>query len=209
MHTRRALIISLLFTLVLLLTVLQDHQRGEPQTLLARDAPDMYMADAEIIQFNTAGRVARKIHAARVSHYPLDDRTEISEPRVTLYNQDALPDQQATWQIAARLGKLLPGQAENPDTLELYERVVAKRQKAGGSGLQISGHAMKIIPELNRLETDQPVVIQDSGSRTLAAGLKAYLNDERLLLYSSGEQRVHTTLMPSHDRQDRQTALER
>lgn len=192
---RTALIAALLIGLGLLLASLQDQQDREPYIERDENSPDTYILDGEITQFDAKGQVARSIVAKRLTHYPLNDVTELLAPRITLYRTGAEGAQ--PWHISAGSGKLFHRQAGRPERLELHDSFVAEMKQPWARSLHIEGQSIVIIPDQEYVLSQGSVMITGPDFRTLAGSLEAWLGEERLLLQSSDAQQVETTLLLS------------
>jgi len=83
--------------------------------------------------------------------------------------------------------------------VELWEKVLAIQEDTNGNFLSIRTDSLTVYPEKDFAETDQKVYIDDNTGRTVAAGMKAYLEEGRFIFYSSHSQRVKTILLPTFD----------
>lgn len=195
MNTR--LLIACGMTIITILLLLAIEQRAPTDAAsITRNDPDLFMTGAEVIEFDTRGQVARTLAAERFTHFPLTDITTLQAPAMTLFDEAGSPGD-APWQLDADLGRILPRDRHRAETIELWQSVRALQKRADGNQISIVSDSMTVVPADNYLETDDPVAIKDRDSHTTAAGMRGYLNRGRFMFYSTDDQRVQTTLLPT------------
>lgn len=168
-----------------------EHEpRKEPT---ARNDPDQYLVDADVIQFNQNGQKAHELKAERMTHFPLTDVTTLKAPNLTLYSESKT----APWSIVARNGRLLPKSPLRDESVELWDTVVASRKRADGSFIHIKSKSLTVFPRKNYAETTDKVFIDNNSGTTSAGAMKAYLDPGRYEFFSRNGQRVNTVLFPT------------
>ena len=187
----------LLFSLALLFAIATNwivdrEEQGSDVAASGRNDPDMYMLDANITQFSLTGDRQHDIQASRMTHFPLTDMTALITPRIRLF----AVRQDQPWRITADNGRLLPSSQLRDEMVELWDNVLAARADQSGHVVTIRTASLTVIPDQDYAETDQPVVIEDIGGSTSAAGMKAYLRQGKYEFFSSSQKRVLTTLLP-------------
>mgnify|MGYP001182967229 FL=1 len=167
----------------------QDSVVVEQETTQSpKSEPDLYMINAKITQFDTAGQVHHRIQAERFTHFPLTDITTLRMPNVILYSEGESP-----WQIDSREGQILPGRTDD-DIVELWDEVLAKQTTADGRFVHIRTEFLTIIPSDDYAETDRIVTIDDNNGTTTAAGMVAHFSPGRFQFFSKENQRVDTVI---------------
>ena len=195
MLTSRTII---LFCLILLFAVgtnlfVEQSNNSYANPVFAKNDPDLYMLNALITQFTKTGSRQHKIRAERLTHFPLTDITTLKMPTMTMYSdqKDSKP-----WDIRADHGRLLPKVQVREEIIELWQQVLARQIDNDGNFINIQTDSLTVYPEMDYLETDQTVRIDDNSGRTIAGGMKAYLQQGRFVFFSSDDQRVTTILLP-------------
>lgn len=177
--------------------ILDQDQMAEPeQAQLNRNDPDLYMRNAEIVQFTKVGTRQHRIAAERFTHFPLTNITTLKKPDVTVYAKDA---EDNPWDIIANNGRLLPKVLFRDEIVELWDNVLAIQTDPRGNFINIQTDSLTVYPATDYAETDQKVIIDDNTGRTTAAGMKAYFEEGRFLFFSRGKERVRTILLPEFD----------
>lgn len=194
----RATLVALLLLLAIATSNFIDTQSGSSSTDPATHTPDLYMINAAITQFSPIGQPQHDITAIRMNHYPLTNVTTLTAPDLNLYNQTG----NAPWQIEATEGRMLPKALLREQTVELWDDVLALQARRDGEFISIRTESLRVLPDSDYAETQDRVIIDDTGSRTVAAGMQAFLSTNRFVFDSDDMQRVHTILLP-RDQQDR------
>ena len=218
-------ILALGVLLILIAGIGEDRARSTPARVTATsDAdlgePDLFMETAEISQFGSSGELAYRIRAINIVHYPDDDHTLLSAPRLTLYRADEPP-----WEISAERGRIIGGtglldagalssqgdRAEpGRETVHLSDDVVIQRQRPGEGFIELRTSYLTLLPGREYAETQRPVIIDTESGRTTAEGLRANLAAGTIFLGAPGlaspdlespdlatrASRVRTTIFP-------------
>lgn len=195
MITNRTVILLILIVAVGFATsLLMDvSEPDEEPGVQARNDPDIYMVNAEVTQFDKSGGIRHRINATRMTHFPLTDVTTLKVPNLHLYSAG----RQAPWDIIASNGRLLPKVQLREEIVELWDQVLATREKAEGDFVNIQTDNLTVYPDRNYAETNTRVVIDNASGRTESAGgMKAYLDEGKFEFFSGGGERVRTVLAP-------------
>lgn len=158
-----------------------------------RNDPDLYMLNATINQFDTAGELQHRISANRFTHFPLTDLTTMVQPELTLGEVD----QSNPWEITARQGRLLPESNYREEIVELWTQVLAEKSGISGHFINIQTESLTVYPARDYAETDEKVYIDNQNGRTTAAGMKAYFDTGKFQFFSRGAERVTTIFLPN------------
>lgn len=155
--------------------------------------PDLYMLNATISQFGSAGELQHRITANRFTHFPLTDLTTMKSPALALgRTQDANP-----WEITSIEGRILPSSDYREEIVELWSDVLASQSGNGSAFVNLRTNSLTIYPARDFAETDEQVIITNQSGRTTAVGMKAFLNIGKFMLYSTPEHRVTTLFLPN------------
>ena len=104
------------------------------------------------------------------------DITLIDTPKLDLYRGTELP-----WKVTSQRAEVSPGGVE----VELIDDVRIARTDAKNRPTIITSSRMTVIPDKEYAQTEQAVRIVAANGVTTAQGMKAYLNDGRMLLQSN------------------------
>lgn len=160
---------SSLFPLLMLLLLAaltfwlnQVVQRDMPRAPLRHD-PDYWVERFELRRFDPAGKLQHTLVAEKLLHYPDDDTTIVTAPRITYHRQPRTD-------ISARLAYINRDGRE----IDLVDEVRAVRQGALKSSppTVLETRTMKIFPDEERAGTTDPVVITQGESVINGRGLE-------------------------------------
>jgi len=191
---------NLIFLVLVLIVAVATNYMSENETLIteqptfAKNDPDLYMLKANILQYTNEGAKQHRIKADRLTHFPLTDITTLVEPNMVLYPTERRPD---PWDITSRHGRLLPKVQVRDEVVELWDHVLAVRNAGNGKFIQIQTQSLTIYPDKDYAETNQKVFIDENSGRTIAGGMKAYLNEGKFYFSSSQDTRVRTIMLPA------------
>lgn len=137
---------------------------------------DFYLSKAEVVSYNSQGKMNYQINAEQFNHFPHNDTTMILAPDMMLYRDNG------TSHIVAQYGKLLPG---NED-LELWDDVVMiSRSLKGQQSGRLDTDFITLYSNQEIASTSRPVKIVTPTGATTAQGMKAYLQQDRIELLSN------------------------
>ena len=156
----------------------------EPDLLIVTDppvqVPDFFVENFVTTIRDEEGRPRQRIEAVYMAHFPETGTRELTWPRLTMYRGDAIP-----WQARSERGWL----SASGDVMLLQGEVVIWRNGVNGKQrIEIETRDLRVLPETDYGETDQPVVITTRHSRSRGVGMRAWLEKGRLQLLSQ----VHT-----------------
>jgi len=170
--------------------ILNSDASTNSQEQVFGNQPDLYLLNASISQFNPKGNLDSVIAAEKFTHYPLTDVTTLKQPNVKLYSLD----NSQPWNIASENGRLLSLSKYRREVVELWDGVQAARFGGNQQALSFQTENLIVYPGEHLVECDQKVVISNATSETTAGGMQARFDIGRFKLYSSGNQRVVTTI---------------
>ncbi len=128
----------------------------------AATEPDVVMTRFTLERFDRAGRLKLRIEGAEMRHYPDTDRIEIEQARILAY----APDGRTTRAVAGQVRGLGDG---SELFLEGGAEVVST--DAQGNPVVVRGETLKAFVLLDRLQSPQPVLVQQGGAEMRASGL--------------------------------------
>lgn len=151
---------------------------GDRQTQPAGtdSAIDFYVLGARTVQYQDDGKLHYRMTADKLEHLKASDITLVSQPQLDLYRGSELP-----WKVTSQRAEVSPGGTE----VELIDDVRIARTDAKGRPTIITSSRMTVIPDQEYAQTKQAVRIVAANGVTTAQGMKAYLNDGRMLLLSN------------------------
>ena len=172
----------LIVPLLLLAIVIRDWVETTPETIEVEDTIDMsatksdyYLEEFSTRKFDGSGNIEYEVTGQTLAHYPIDDRSEITQPSVVLH-RDAVQ-----WTIDSKIGQLL----KNPSVFTLQGDVVLKRESTSNEVLTIRTEEISILTDENEVKTDKPIEIVAETWQLSAIGLQSSLNEGKLNLLSS------------------------
>lgn len=129
-----------------------------------RHDPDVIVGNFHATTMDRDGVPRYFMTAQQLRHYPDNDSTELDAPRITLRKQ-ASPDVLMTAQRGEISGK--------GDTVVLRDEVSVERQAAANlAATTLHTRYLRVLPEQNLADTDQPVTILSNTDTVHAVGLE-------------------------------------
>ena len=130
---------------------------------------DYYLRDLDFTTFSEQGQPARRLQAPELRHYPDDDTTELDRPRLVIYKDEGPP-----WRVRSETGWVSP----DGERVHLRGEVVIEREAAPGvRPMHIVTRDVRVEPERDYAETDEPVTVTSREDRIDAVGMQAWLRD--------------------------------
>ena len=112
----------------------------------------------------------------KLEHVKASDITLLSNPDLLLYRGNVQP-----WHVQSSRGEVAP----NGKEVELIDNVRVARTDAKGRPTILTSSRLTVFPDKEYAQTQQAVRIEAANGVTTAQGMKAYLNDGRMLLLSN------------------------
>lgn len=170
----------ILMGLLALLTLWLDQTVQDPQSRLAqnsRHAQDYWIENFQAQQLGKDGLPLNKLTAAKMSHFPDNDTSELLEPRFI-----SLDKSRAPVEIRASRG-LLAGRGEEV----LFSGNVEVRREAhmDRDWLTLSTDFLQVEPDKQFAKTHRPVTIRTPGTVVTATGMEMDNKSQILKLLSS------------------------
>ncbi|NKC15933.1 MAG: LPS export ABC transporter periplasmic protein LptC [Gammaproteobacteria bacterium] len=166
-----ALLLLLAITSGVLLRQFEDgHSLGPGEE---RATPDFFMEDFISTIMSPSGIPLRTLSAKRLDHYPDTQTNHLEAPYLVLHYGE-----QPAWHVRSERGWVYES-----GLVALLGKVHAWRDTdAGERAIDIHTWDMRILPEQEFGETDQPVTIITRTQTSRGMGMRAYLAESRLEL---------------------------
>ena len=153
----------------------QQLDEGEKAVAKKKDhEPDYYLEHMVRRSMDETGAVRNILYADLVLHYPDDDSTELTKPRLEIYN-----GQQDPWYVIAETGWISSG---NEVVLLHGEVEIWREGDEGERSFEVLTSELRVLPQEKYAETDNPATINSPTSVTTSIGLRANFAHDRLEL---------------------------
>jgi lipopolysaccharide export system protein LptC len=153
---------------------LERTTRGEgngPDPNIRHD-PDFWVDELVLRRYNLDGSIQHTLKATRMTHFPDDDTTEVSEPRVA-YFRDGM-----TTTLTARLAWL----DKEGEHVRLQDEVRVIRTEPQGTATVIETALLNVTPDDEYAQTDAPVTLTQGRSVMHGKGGLEVNNKTRLVV---------------------------
>jgi lipopolysaccharide export system protein LptC len=171
MGPRRLLLLALLSLLVVALAwwIYDPATDGFPRRTATPQTPDYAIDRFKATSMGMNGRAEQVLEAERLLHYPDDDSTELTAPKLTVYDGELPP-----WRIDAEKGRV----SGDGDTVFLEGGVEVNREAAAETRpVQIRTTNLRVRRSDRFAETGDPIEIQSGGSWVNAVGMKVWFGE--------------------------------
>lgn len=136
--------------------------------------PDYYIEDMVRNTLDETGALKNVLYADLVTHYPDDDSTELSNPRLEIYNGKAEP-----WYVIAERGWVSAGS----EVVLLHGEVeIWRLDESGQREFEVLTSELRVLPKEQYAETDDPATITSVTTITKTIGMRANFAHDRLEL---------------------------
>lgn len=146
------------------------------ETAQDRQAPDFFVRNANVIEYDATGFLKGHLTAREISHYPHNGITRLKYPNLWTYKKDKNP-----WQTTADEGRILP----DGETLELFKNVVIIQvDDVGKPEQRLDTEFLTVYSARDYAETDEPVRLTNPTNVVNAVGMLAFYQREFIQLKS-------------------------
>ena len=146
----------------------------ERHPALRRHDPDFQVENFTVQKFDSAGVLVASLAAAKMVHYPDDDSTELSAPRVVQTKPDA-----PRLAVSADRGAL----SQNGEEVFLYGNVLLQREATGGLGeTRIRTSFLHFVTAQSLARTDRDVTVSAPDRSFSARGMEFHNDTGQLFL---------------------------
>ncbi|MBG6221960.1 MULTISPECIES: LPS export ABC transporter periplasmic protein LptC [unclassified Janthinobacterium] len=129
------------------------------------DEPDYFITNFSMVRMDLTGKPSYIVSGSKLTHYPLDDSSDIDQPFVRKLSPGMPP-----LNMHAELAHI----DQDNTRLQLHRNVVIDRvASAKAQHLRIETEALTVFPDEERMETDVPVDILTGSSRINGVGMRA------------------------------------
>jgi lipopolysaccharide export system protein LptC len=163
----------------------QTTRLGALASPVSREGPDVVVDGAALTQFDREGRATSKLMGDRVTHYPSDDRIEVTRPRLISLRAD-----QPQLDAKADLARVEDSGARVILTGDVT--LIRAPGKNGEPPMRMTTQKLVAFPDSEQFSTDAPVQIERGGSGINAVGMD-YDNIKRTVKFRS---QVRGTIEP-------------
>lgn len=140
------------------------------------NAIDFYVENGKSTQFQEDGKLHYEMTATHLEHMKATDVTLLTNPDLLLHRGTAYP-----WHVQSERGEVGPEGKQ----VELIDKVRVARTDAKGRPTILTTSRLTVFPDEEYAQTQQAVRIDAANGVTTAQGMKAYLNDSRMILQSN------------------------
>lgn len=151
---------------------LERTTRGEsigPSPKLRHD-PDFWVDKLILRRYNLDGSIQHTLNAARLTHFPDDDSTQVTEPRIAYFRDDATTTMTARFALLDKEGK----------HVRLQDEVHVIRTEPQGTASVMDTNLLNVTPDDEYAQTDAPVTLTQGRSVMLGMGGMEVSNKTRI-----------------------------
>lgn len=142
-------------------------------------APDFFAESFVTTVLDEQGRPRQRLEARYMAHYLDTDTQEFDQPYLVMYREGEAP-----WHIRSERGR----RSANEEFILMTGDVLVWRDGPEGERhFEIRTRDLRVLPDEEYGETDQPVVMTTRHSRSRGVGLRAFLDERRLELLSRAQ----------------------
>jgi len=139
----------------------------EPEYEPQPDSPDFHLEHFTATTMGPDGKPDKRLSAEHMVHYPADDSTELTRPRMTVFDEDRPP-----WHIRSETGWV----SGDREIVLLNGEVKIDRSAAEEvRSLHLTTRNLRVQPEQNYAETDEYVYAESDNSWVESTGMQAWL----------------------------------
>lgn len=131
---------------------------------VSREGPDVIGERVSLTQFDATGRAVNKLIGERISHYPSDDRAEVTQPRMVSLREDQP-------QINARADHALVEDSGKRVILTGDVTLIRAAGRDGEPTMRLTTERLVVLPDVEQFSTDSPVEIERGDSRISSIGM--------------------------------------
>jgi lipopolysaccharide export system protein LptC len=137
----------------------------------SRHDPDLFLQDFKAITFDAQGNPRETLSAARAEHFPDDESAELTTPKLSLAEAG-----RPTMTITADHGRIDGDRNQGDFTgnvrVERDADPAATRDGRAAGPVKLSTRSLHVITKEQRVQTDQPVTIEDPRGIIRGRGLE-------------------------------------
>lgn len=155
----------------------RPHQKDERKT-----KPQEYMADLNIVNYDELGNPKQRLQADYWAFIPLNGRSDLEKPHVTIYKPNG-----DVWHLSANQALAWhPTMADKIIQLDLIANVIIERTAENdGTPTKITTENMQYIPQDKILSSADYITMQQPGIIISGQGMLGYLDKNRIELHDN------------------------
>ncbi len=153
-----------------------DAQRAATTQQDTREI-DYTVTDLDVTRMTEAGLPAHRLRATLLHHFIDDQTTELTRPRLTVFQGDEPP-----WEVDAEQAWISP---DGSLVLLSGEVVITRAAHANSPPVRMVTSEMRLQPRQDYAETDEKVRVETETDRLDAVGMQAWLRPPSRLKFLS------------------------
>jgi len=187
--TTRVLPLALMFSLAMLTFWLERAVRQEePKPATRRHDPDYLITNFTTTTYNSQGHAVTTLAAAQMQHYPDDDSTDVTSPRLV----QSKPEQ-PRFTVQADRGQI----SREGDEIFLYDHVVLVRDAdAQEPPAKMTTSFLHVLRDKSLVRTDRPVQFEQEGRSLTGRGMEYHTDTRELFLHADVRARFEAKKAP-------------
>lgn len=152
------------------------HQMSSTKKTHEKNAPDFFIQNLMVKQFNENGKLNYTLHAEHLTHFEAKNHSYLSQLTVFSY-PDTHSQQQAPWKITALKGEAWYG---SDDLLLKHHVKIEELSPQKTPSLTLTTNALSIFPKKNLAYTAEPVTIIQPGLSFHAVGMRIHFKKKKI-----------------------------
>ncbi len=167
------------------LEILRRNDNEGNSRASARSEPDYYVEKFSFIRLPNNGKANYLITGDRLTHHPVNDDFEIKQPRINSFDANKAPlNIRADRAIVEQKNMVMTPSREH-DQIHLQGNVQAERpETANSTYMKLQSEYLLLLPDDNKMKTDQAVSLITSSSEIHAIGMIADNSTQQIQLLS-------------------------
>lgn len=138
---------------------------------------DYFVEAMQATRFGADGAPLSELRAARVTHFPADDRAELITPAYASFGTGS-----DAWRVSAATGTLRPEPSRGEDRLDLAGKVELRKPLANGDFFEVDTEALTVFVDTEEAYSDVAVVARTRTSRLSGNGMQVRLAENQFQL---------------------------
>lgn len=175
-YRSRLLSIALITIAILTTWTMLSYHSSEIQSTSPAALPDAYMEIVTALIMDKQGKPSIKIVTPKMVHYLEDDRSEFSEPQLTIYRKSPQP-----WFITSKFAKALKGMEH---VLFWDDVTIHHAADLASPATVIKTPTLTVHPNAQTAETNDPITFVQPNLVVKAIGMFADINTGSIKLLS-------------------------
>lgn len=149
---------------------------------------DYYVTGLDVTRMTLTGKPAHRLRAKNLHHYTDDETTELQDPHLTVFQDDAPP-----WEVDSERAWVSP---DGSLVLLSGEVLIEREGDANNRPMRILTRELRVQPEQDYAETDEKVRVESESDWLVAVGMQAWLRAPNRLKFLSQVNGYHVPVPP-------------